>query len=52
MYLWLSEYFELRRIMGYIPGPKTFPFVGLSWQLSNIPVEGKISEIRKIMIQC
>ncbi|XP_058796887.1 cytochrome P450 4V2-like [Phymastichus coffea] len=37
----MTMMFIYRRIMGYIPGPKTLPFVGLSWKLSRIPIEDR-----------
>ncbi|XP_011500618.1 PREDICTED: cytochrome P450 4C1-like [Ceratosolen solmsi marchali] len=39
IYLRMSEYFEIRHILGYIPGPKAYPFVGLSWKIKKIPLE-------------
>lgn len=40
LYLWLDEFFTLRQVMGYIDGPSTYPFIGLSRQFFSVPVQG------------
>ena len=42
IYLWMSEYFALRETLGCIPGPKTYPFIGLSQQIARVSRAGTL----------
>ncbi|XP_014204927.1 cytochrome P450 4C1-like [Copidosoma floridanum] len=51
LYFWLSDYFTLRDVLGFIPGPKTWPFIGHSWQIAVIPPEDRFEWLNDLCLE-